>query len=265
MQHISWFIVGLVFLAACTSEVVTPVDQPDPTSTLAALFATATSIPTTTLMPTTAPVLSPTMEPPPTAVATNSIALMPGGRLTITVAVVPSDMPDYDRDDWRHWTDEDGDCQDARQEALIEESVIPVTFESSSECRVDAGIWIGPYTGISVTIPRSLDMDHMVPLANAHKSGAWAWDADRRESFANDLSYPGHLIATTASANRSKGARGPEDWKPPDNSYWCQYAVDWITIKDRWDLTATDEEWKALRDMLDTCDQLVEVEVKEII
>ncbi len=61
-----------------------------------------------------------------------------------------------------------------------------------------------------------------------------------------------------------KGSRGPEEWRPPDETYWCTYAVDWISIKGRWDLTATDGEWKALRDMLDTCDQLVEVEVKEI-
>ena len=252
---------GLIFLAACTSEVASPADRPDPTSTLEAVSATATTVSTATPVPRSTPVPTPTIESNPTAGPTISTAQTSERGLTITVAVVPSDIPDYDRDDWRHWTDADGDCQDARQEALIEESLIPVTFESSSECRVDAGSWIGPYTGTSVTIPRNLDIDHMVPLANAHKSGAWAWDAERRESFANDLSYPGHLIATTASANRSKGARGPEDWKPPDNSYWCQYAIDWITIKDRWDLTATSEESAALSEMLETCSSPIEVEV----
>jgi len=74
-----------------------------------------------------------------------------------------------------------------------------------------------------------------------------------RERYANYLDDPQHLIAVTASANRSKGARGPEDWKPEDRSYWCQYAVDWITIKDDWGLTVTQREHDALVEMLDTC------------
>ena len=60
----------------------------------------------------------------------------------------------------------------------------------------------------------------------------------------------------TARANRSKGARGPEEWKPPDPTYWCRYAVDWITIKYEWDLTATSAEFAALEGMLANCDIL---------
>jgi len=163
-------------------------------------------------------------------------------------------LPDYDRGEWRSWFDADGDCQDTRQEVLIEESNIPVTFESSNQCRVASGDWTGPYTNTAVDNPSDLDIDHMVPLANAHRSGGWTWSKEQKASFANDISYSGHLIATTASANRSKGSRGPEEWRPPDETYWCAYAVDWISIKGRWDLTATDGEWNALRDMLDTCD-----------
>ena len=168
-------------------------------------------------------------------------------------AEVPGDIPAYDRDSWRQWVDEDGDCQDARQEALIAESRSPVTFKSSRNCKVASGTWVGPYTGVEFADPSELDIDHMVPLANAHRSGAWAWDAAEKRAYANDLSYAGHLIATSASANRSKGSRGPADWKPSLQSYWCTYAVDWITIKVRWDLTATAREIAALRDMLATC------------
>ena len=105
-----------------------------------------------------------------------------------------------------------------------------------------------------MTDPGKLYIDHMVPLGNAHASGAWKWSAERREQYANYLADPQNLIAVTASANRSKGARGPEEWRPDDRSYWCQYAVDWITIKDTWELTATTAEFTALEEMLATCD-----------
>ena len=58
----------------------------------------------------------------------------------------------------------------------------------------------------------------------------------------------------TARANRSKGAKSPDEWKPSDSSYWCQYAVDWITIKFSWELTATPQEFSALDKMLETCE-----------
>ena len=180
-------------------------------------------------------------------------ASAPAPVLDLTVAPIPGDLPDYDRGDWRHWLDVDGDCQDARQETLVAESLTPVTFQSAEQCRVASGDWVGPYTGIAVDDPSQLDVDHMVPLANAHRSGGWAWGRQRKADYANDLVYPGHLIATTRSANRAKGSDGPEDWRPPEQGYWCQYAVDWVAIKKRWDLTATPREADALRQMLATC------------
>ena len=82
----------------------------------------------------------------------------------------------------------------------------------------------------------------MVPLKNAHNSGGWAWSPEKREEYANFLGDDDHLIAMASRANRSKGARGPEEWKPPDESYWCQYATDWAEVKERWDLTMTQAE-----------------------
>lgn len=131
----------------------------------------------------------------------------------------PGDLPEYDRGDWKHWVDADRDCQDARVEALVAESTIAVGFTDSQECKVATGRWVALYTGAVIEIAGDLDMDHMVPLKNAHLSGGWAWDAQRKQDYANNLTYEDHLIGVTASANRSKGAKGPEDWKPPDTSY----------------------------------------------
>lgn len=184
--------------------------------------------------------------------------------MSISVAPIPADIPAYDRGEWRHWTDEDRDCQDARQEVLIEESASPVTYKDSDECRVAEGEWDGPYTGERFTDPSDLDVDHMVPLGNAHRSGGWLWSESRRRDYANDLSYPGHLIAVQNSANRAKGADGPEEWRPPDRDYWCQYATDWITIKNTWKLTATEAEAASLSEMLNTCTPPISLKTVEV-
>jgi DNA uptake protein ComE-like DNA-binding protein len=178
---------------------------------------------------------------------------------SLKISAISQNIPSYDRKDWRHWIDDDGDCQNTRHEVLLDESVAPVQFTDSKKCSVLTGLWIAPFTGTSFTTARDLDVDHMVPLANAQRSGGWAWDDSTKKAYANDLSYRDHLIAVSASANRSKGDRGPEDWRPPDRSYWCAYAVDWISIKATWQLTVTNAEWEALIDMLATCSTAVTV------
>lgn len=178
-----------------------------------------------------------------------------GSSVELAVAEIPSDLPDYDRGDWKHWIDEDRDCQNARHEVLIHESQIRVQFKDDRKCQVAAGEWYDPYTGDTLTDATKLDVDHMVPLKNAHDSGGWAWDKERKADYANYMVYEDHLIAVTASANRKKGAKGPEGWKPSNKGHWCDYATDWIDIKVKWDLSATKSEWTALQEMLGTCGQ----------
>ena len=118
---------------------------------------------------------------------------------------------DYDRDDWGSgWSDEDSDCINTRHEVLILESLIDAEMDPSG-CKVIGGQWFDAFTGTYVDDPGSLDIDHFVPLANAHASGGWAWSAADKRDYYNNLADPQHLIAVTASANRSKGSRGPDE------------------------------------------------------
>lgn len=159
----------------------------------------------------------------------------------------------YDRDQFGDWVDADRDCQDTRAEVLALESRVSVTFSTPAACSVATGEWIDPWSGEVTTSARALDVDHTVPLANAWRSGAWAWSPERRVAFANDLADAGHLIAIPSGENRSKSDRGPEQWRPPAITSWCAYAQLWTSIKARWDLSATPAEWKALQEMAATC------------
>jgi len=70
------------------------------------------------------------------------------------------------------------------------------------------------------TDPEKLDADHVVPLKWAWEHGASAWTDEQREAFANDSD---NIVMVLAAANRSKGAKGPDDWMPPNRAYHVQY------------------------------------------
>lgn len=142
----------------------------------------------------------------------------------------------YDRALYRHWVDDDGDCQDTRQEVLVAESVEPPVLDEKG-CKVVSGKWLDPYTGEAITDPRRLDIDHMVPLSEAHRSGAYAWTKEQRRAFANDLSCGHALIAVAAKANRSKGDKDPANWMPPNETFHCEYLRRWVSVKQKYGLS----------------------------
>ena len=72
-----------------------------------------------------------------------------------------------------------------------------------------SGSWNDPYSGRTITDASKLDIDHMVPLKEAHESGAANWPRERERAYANDLDDPDTLIAVDRRLNRQKGAKDP--------------------------------------------------------
>lgn len=157
----------------------------------------------------------------------------------------------YKRALYRHWIDEDKDCRDTRVEVLARDAR---SVEYSQDgCKVASGVWDDPYTGKIFRNPGDLDVDHLVPLKNAHESGAWAWLPERRRDYANFLKYEKHLLAVSASENRKKGDKGPDRYMPPEQGYHCTYVQAWVAVKRDWELEMTQDEAETVRSILDGC------------
>ena len=148
----------------------------------------------------------------------------------------------YERSLYKHWIDADHDGEDTRREVLIR-----YNLDSTG---AKHGHWFDPYTGRTFNAPESLQIDHVVALSEAHRSGAWAWDSLQRMAFANDLGKPTQLLAVYGPTNEDKGDKDPAHWLPPRTEYWKDYAKLWIGIKKRWDLSIDTKEQEALRKLL---------------
>jgi len=162
----------------------------------------------------------------------------------------PAPVSPYNRKDWPHWIDADRDCQNTRQEMLIASSWVPVKFKDSRHCTVVSGEWFGVYTGKTFTKASDVDVDHIVPLAHAHRHGADKWTRDRRRTFANDFE---NLVVVYDAVNQSKSDQAPHEWLPPRKDYWCEYGRRWIHIKEKYRLWFSSRERETLGMLAETC------------
>ncbi len=157
----------------------------------------------------------------------------------------------YQRDEFAGWLDTDGDGCDTRNEVLISESRKKVT--TGSGCDLTGGRWFSAYDGQVFTDSSGLDIDHMVPLAEAWGSGANGWTAATRDQYSNDLGFPYSLRAVSASSNRSKSDRDPAEWLPPRQQFQCSYVKEFVAVKYRWHLRVDAGERAALRSTIKGC------------
>ena len=183
-----------------------------------------------------------------------SAAVTWSASLTDSVTALPVDVEirtGYDRALFNHWVDVDGDCQNARAEVLIAETLAPVTFTTASNCTVATGQWYSYYDAQTSTLASDFDIDHMVALAEAWDSGAHSWTAAERQAFANDLGDDRSLIAVTDNSNASKSDSDPADWLPAYEQ--CRYVGDWVAVKVRWSLTVDQAEKDRLTQLAADC------------
>ncbi|MEU2772876.1 HNH endonuclease family protein [Streptomyces sp. NPDC007162] len=179
-------------------------------------------------------------EPPPAEIVRKEL-----GDLNVAA---PHSMAGYSRTKFPHWIIQYGTC-DTREVVLQRDGTDVL---QDDQCRAVSGTWISPYDDKVFTASGQLDIDHVVPLANAWRSGADEWDTALRRKFANDLIEP-QLVAVSASSNRQKGDQSPDQWAPPLRSYWCTYSRAWTHVKYVYHLNITEPEKNKLDDMLDTC------------
>ena len=176
-------------------------------------------------------------------------------RLVQSLVVADPDpaRPQYNRDSWDEGLDLDGDCQRTRHEVLIAESTIAPTMNESG-CSVVSGRWVDRFDGSVYTLATEVQVDHLVALADAHRSGGWAWSTEQKRAFSNNLDLAGHLGAVGADRNSSKGDSGPASFVPPTPQGRCDYAKDYATIKAEFGLTVTQADFNGVVSQLRSCD-----------
>ncbi|MDX3849634.1 HNH endonuclease family protein [Streptomyces sp. AK02-01A] len=206
---------------------------------IAVLAASAALATATTLL--TAPTAQAAL-PTPVSAATARTYL---GQLTVKAEGSSSG---YSRDAFPHWITQSGSC-DTREVVLKRDGS---NVQQSSSCSATSGSWYSEYDGATWTAASDVDIDHMVPLAEAWTSGASGWTTAQRQSFANDLTRP-QLIAVTDNVNQSKSDRDPAEWLPPRTAYRCTYVRAWVQVKKYYNLSVDSAEKSALQSVLNGC------------
>lgn len=243
-------VVDLLDVPDSTLEPTTSESAPERSTTTSVLATTTTEPTTTTVASTTTTSTTTTVAPPPTVPAV--VDEVRQRLVSLTIADPDPARGFYDRDSFGGWSDDDADCMSTRHEILVERSAVSVTL-STDGCRVETGEWTDPFTGDVLTTADQATIDHQIPLAEAHRSGAWRWDDATKQRCTNDLA-PTALNIVGGDVNQSKADKSPDRWLPPLETARCSYASAWIDMKARWALTATAPEIDALADALDTCD-----------
>ncbi|MEA9999919.1 HNH endonuclease family protein, partial [Cryobacterium sp. RTS3] len=184
--------------------------------------------------------------------ATNTLAVT----LLATLAVKgKAPKTGYDRvgDFGTAWLDVDRNGCDTRNDVLGRDLTSVV---KSGTCKVMSGTIVSPYTNATISFVRGaatsalVQIDHVVPLANAWQTGAQQLSQAQRVSLAND---PLNLLAVDGRSNEQKSDGDTATWLPANKAYRCHYVARQISVKATYGLWVTQAERDAMTRILDTC------------
>ena len=131
------------------------------------------------------------------------------------------------------WGDRDGNGRNTRHDLLYDRCIGVLTHDLR---RVVAAVCLDRYNGVLIDsgAPHlDIHVDHLVPRADAVRSGVFDGDLEGWRAFVDD---PDNLVITSATTNRSKSDLLAHQWCPASVSIRPWLARRVRMIKDRYDM-----------------------------
>jgi hypothetical protein len=204
----------------------------------------------------------PAAKPTATRGSEASSGTKPGATTALAVlATLPvkgrAAMTGYTREQFGPaWKDVDHNGCDTRNDILARDLDSPTFKAGTHDCIVLTGTLPDPYSGRSIAFVRgqttssAVQIDHVVPLGDAWRTGAQQLSPATRELLAND---PLNLLAVDGPLNGQKSDGDAATWLPPSKSVRCSYVARQVAVKHRYHLWVTTAEKAAITRILDTC------------
>ncbi|WIB78793.1 HNH endonuclease family protein [Curtobacterium sp. MCPF17_002] len=254
-------LVALALAVGAYALHTTGVLAPDAEAAPAATAPAATDAPTISTepgTPGTSRASSPAAASPtagsPTAASPTAAA---AARAALAALPVKGKAPatGYDRegDFGTAWLDVDRNGCDTRNDVLARD-LTGITRQGP--CKVLTGTLVSPYTGATVDFVRGnttstlVQIDHVVALENAWRTGAQQLPQADREALAND---PENLFAVDGHSNAQKRSGDAATWLPADSSFRCTYIEHQVTVKTKYRLWVAPAEHDAMARILSSC------------
>lgn len=230
---------------------------PRPTETPAGAAVTAVATPAPGATTPSTPAAGATTGAPTTAPAPPTAAPAAGTALEVLAALPVkgrAPMTGYQRTErfGAAWLDVDRNGCDTRNDVLRRDLV----DETGSRCRVLTGVLHDPYTGRTIDFVRgegtstAIQIDHVVALADAWRTGAQGLSQEQRIALAND---PANLFAVDGPTNSQKSDGDAATWLPPAKAFRCTYVAHQVGVKHAYGLWVTPAEKAAMERVLAAC------------